>query len=95
VRDAGYRAVVSGPVWVGRQIVGNLNGMRPDVHEWSSSEVAAVEAFAGVIGTLLGLTARSTPHVVIDLAARSKREGTASPRSADSPRGDGGGDGPS
>jgi signal transduction protein with GAF and PtsI domain len=93
VRDAGYRAVVSGPVWVGRQVVGNLNGMRPDVHEWSSSEVAAVEAFAGVIGTLLGLTARSTPRVVLDLAARSGQDGTGSPWSADSRGGDVDGDG--
>lgn len=69
VDGAGLRAVVSAPVTVGRQVVGNLNGMRPQPHEWSSGEVSAVEAFAGVVGALLAMSARATPRALLDLAA--------------------------
>lgn len=71
VDGAGVRAVVSAPVTVGRQVVGNLNGMRPQPHQWSSGEVSAVEAFAGVVGALLAMSARTTPRALFDLAPYS------------------------
>jgi hypothetical protein len=57
-------------------VVGNLNGIRPEPHDWSPDEVGAVEGFAGVIGTLLGLTARATPRPVLDLAADGRLDGS-------------------
>ncbi|MGY5884776.1 GAF domain-containing protein [Modestobacter lacusdianchii] len=84
VRDAGLRAVVSAPVSVDRQVVGNLNGMRPLPHEWTPGEITAAEAFAGVIGALLGLTARATPRALLDLMAYSPAGGVgAGPSSPD------------
>lgn len=99
VNAAGLRAAVSAPVTVGSQVVGNLNGMRPEPHEWTPGEVAAVEAFAGVIGALLAMTARATPRALLDLATSpaqhrvgsdsSYPDGAAGPRNL-GPAGDGG-----
>lgn len=79
---AGVRAVVAAPVSVDREVVGNLNGMRRQPHVWSADEVAAVEAFAGVIGTLLGMTARSTPRALLDAVGQPGHDRPGSGRSS-------------
>jgi GAF domain-containing protein len=53
VGDSRMRAVVSSPVWVNGAIAGNLNAIISTPHQWSAAEIAAVETYADVIGTLL------------------------------------------
>lgn len=53
------RAVLSVPVRVHGRVVGTLNALRADCHEWTVEDVAAVEAYANIMGVLLRLTAPS------------------------------------
>lgn len=57
VGDLGVRAVLSAPIWVGEELVGNLNAVTPDPHDWTPSEIRAGAAFASVVGQLLRLGA--------------------------------------
>lgn len=75
VADHGVRAVLCSPVRSAGEIVGNLSATFPGSHDWEPREVAAVEAFAEVTGTLLALIARSTPHALLDLTARARDDG--------------------
>jgi transcriptional regulator with GAF, ATPase, and Fis domain len=52
-------AVLSAPIWVGRDVVGNLNLIRGEVHRWTEAEARATAAYAEVVGNLLGESARS------------------------------------
>ncbi len=59
----GVHAVLSAPIWVDGDVVGNLNAMRTTPHAWTEAQVAGSEAFAGVIGRLLELSAGSARHL--------------------------------
>jgi GAF domain-containing protein len=59
----GIRAVLSAPIWVAGEVVGNLNALRTAPHTWTDAQVAGSEAFAGVIGRLLELSAASARHL--------------------------------
>ncbi len=56
-------AVLSAPIWVGTEVVGNLNLIHAEAHHWSESEARATAAYAEVIGYLLGDSARSRPRL--------------------------------
>ena len=68
VSGAGVRGVLSAPVWVGHEVVGNLNAITERVHEWSDVERRAGAAYASLVGQLLVSATRS--------ARRADREGT-------------------
>ncbi|MFL6162516.1 MAG: GAF domain-containing protein [Jatrophihabitantaceae bacterium] len=53
------RAVLSVPIWVDAEVVGNLNLIRTEVHDWTDTEVRAAEAYAEVVGRLLGMSVQS------------------------------------
>lgn len=53
------RAVLSAPIWVDTEVVGNLNLIRSDVHRWTEAEARAAAAYAEVVGRLLSLGARA------------------------------------
>jgi len=55
----GVRAVLSAPIWCNDAVVGNLNLIRARVRDWTAAEISAAEAYAGVVGQLLGMTADS------------------------------------
>jgi hypothetical protein len=57
----GAWAVVSAPIRVGDDNVGNLNAIITRPHDWTDQEVHAVEAFADVVSHLLRLSAPTTP----------------------------------
>jgi len=59
VAEAGVRGVLSAPVWVGHQVVGNLNAVTARVHEWSDAEQRAGEAYASLVGQLLVAATRA------------------------------------
>ena len=59
----GVRAVLSAPIWVAGDVVGNLNAVRTAPHAWTEAQVSGSEAFAGVIGRLLELSAASARHL--------------------------------
>ncbi len=59
----GVRAVLSAPIWVSGEVVGNLNAVRAAPHTWSDAQISGSEAFAGVIGRLLELSAASARHL--------------------------------
>jgi len=59
----GVRAVLSAPIWVSGEVVGNLNAVRAAPHTWTETQVSGSEAFAGVIGRLLELSAASARHL--------------------------------
>lgn len=61
--EDGVRAVLSAPIWVDGDVVGNLNALRMVPHTWTQAQVAGSEAFAGVIGRLLELSAASARHL--------------------------------
>ena len=48
------RAVLSVPIWVADDVVGNLNLIRTGTHRWSESESRAAATYAEVVGRLLG-----------------------------------------
>jgi len=50
---AGVRGVLSAPVVVRGEVVGNLNAVTAQRHHWSAAESLAAEAFASLIGQLL------------------------------------------
>jgi GAF domain-containing protein len=52
-------AVLSAPIWVEHDVVGNLNLIRVDPHPWTEQEARAAAAYAEVVGKLLGISARS------------------------------------
>jgi GAF domain-containing protein len=52
------RAVLSAPIRIDAEVVGNLNLMRLVVHRWSEAETRAAEAYAEVVGRLLQMGAR-------------------------------------
>jgi GAF domain-containing protein len=52
------RAVLSAPIRIDAEVVGNLNLMKLDVHHWSEPETRAAEAYAEVVGRLLQMGAR-------------------------------------
>ena len=52
------RAVLSAPIRIDAEVVGNLNLMRLEVHRWSEAETRAAEAYAEVVGRLLQMGAR-------------------------------------
>jgi GAF domain-containing protein len=54
----GIRAVLSAPIRIDAEVVGNLNLMRLDVHHWTEPETRAAEAYAEVVGRLLQMGAR-------------------------------------
>jgi len=53
------RAVLSIPVRAGGRVVGTLNALRSEPERWGAEHVGAVGAYAGIIGVLLRLGARS------------------------------------
>lgn len=55
VAPLGVRAVLSAPIWCGDLVVGNLNLIRAQGRAWTETEISAAEAYAGVVGRLLGL----------------------------------------
>ncbi len=59
VAGYGVRAVLSAPVWLDGQVVGNLNALHPGPHAWPPAQRRAAEALAGLVGELLGLAAHS------------------------------------
>jgi GAF domain-containing protein len=59
VAGAGVRGVMSAPVWVGPEVVGNLNAITERAHEWSDAERRAGAAYASLVGQLLGSATRA------------------------------------
>lgn len=57
----GAWAVVSAPIRVGDDNIGNLNAVIARPHDWTEQEVQGVEAFAAVVSHLLRLSAPTTP----------------------------------
>ncbi|HTZ43329.1 MAG TPA: GAF domain-containing protein [Jatrophihabitans sp.] len=57
VARLGVRAVLSAPIWCDGAVVGNLNLVRARAGSWTDAEAAAAEAYAGVVGRVLGLVA--------------------------------------
>jgi transcriptional regulator with GAF, ATPase, and Fis domain len=57
ISGSGVRAVLSAPVQVGEQVVGNLNAVVADCHVWSVRQCRSAEAIGGIVGQLLGLAA--------------------------------------
>ena len=53
VADAGVRGVLSAPVWIGHEVVGNLNAITEGVHDWSDAERRAGAAYASLVAQLL------------------------------------------
>jgi len=51
------RAVLSAPIRIAAEVIGNLNLIRLDVHHWSQAEAQAAEAYAEVVGRLLQMGA--------------------------------------
>jgi GAF domain-containing protein len=68
VAGAGVRGVLSAPVWVGHEVVGNLNAITGRVHEWSDAEKRAGAAYASLVAQLLVAATRA--------ARRADSEGT-------------------
>jgi GAF domain-containing protein len=60
VEGSGTRALLSSPVRVAGELVGNLNAILCHPHPWSAGEIRAIEAYADVIGLLLALTAQAS-----------------------------------
>jgi len=58
VAGHGVRAVLAAPITLGGQVVGNLNALELQPHPWSAVQRRCAEAFAGIIGQMLGLAAR-------------------------------------
>lgn len=54
-RVPAVRAVLSVPVRVREQVVGTLNALRAQTTRWTTTDVRAVEAYAGIVGVLLRL----------------------------------------
>lgn len=51
--------VLSAPIWVADEVVGNLNLMCDEAHRWTEPETRAAAAYAQVVGELLGASAQS------------------------------------
>ena len=50
--------VLSAPIWVEHEVVGNLNLIQSVAHSWSDQEARASTAYAEVVGRVLGISAR-------------------------------------
>ena len=50
-------AVLSAPIWIDAEVVGNLNLIRTQAHSWTEAEARAATAYAEVVGRLLALGA--------------------------------------
>jgi GAF domain-containing protein len=57
VAGQGIRAVLAAPIRLDGQVVGNLNALVPDPHNWSATERRSAEVLADIVGQLLGLAA--------------------------------------
>lgn len=68
VRGGGVRAVLSVPVLVGQEVVGNLNAVDPDPHPWSDRQHIDMQSFAALIADLLVLSAAGRGQDVPTLA---------------------------
>jgi GAF domain-containing protein len=55
VSGANVRGILSAPIWISGDLVGNLNAVTAERREWTEAEIHAGEAFAGVVGQLLHL----------------------------------------
>lgn len=53
----GARAVLSAPIWVNGNVAGNLNAIRRQRYSWSDEDIAAVEAYADLVATMLQFNA--------------------------------------
>ncbi len=58
VASSGVRAVLSAPVWVNDMVAGNLNAFRFDAYQWTAADIKAAESYAGVVATMLQLSAK-------------------------------------
>lgn len=54
--------VLSAPIWVEHEVVGNLNLIRTDVHRWSEQEARATTAYAEVVGRVLAISAQPSKY---------------------------------
>ena len=72
--DTGVRGVLSAPVIVRNEIVGNLNAITGQRHEWSQAERRAGAALGGLIGQLLRTATSSAPDVDALRDIASERE---------------------
>jgi GAF domain-containing protein len=52
------RAVLSVPVRVREQVVGTLNALREEPTRWTTTDVRAIEAYAGIVAVLLRLSSQ-------------------------------------
>lgn len=59
VAGSGVRGVLSAPVWVGEEVVGNLNALTERAREWSDAERRAAAAYASLVGQLLAAATRA------------------------------------
>ncbi len=59
VAGHGVRAVLTAPVRLDGQVVGNLNAVVPNPHHWSAAQRRSAEVLADIVGQLLGLAASS------------------------------------
>ena len=59
VQDSGIRAVLSSPVRVDQQTIGNLNAVLLRAHTWTEPQLRANQAYADVIGLALKTVARA------------------------------------
>lgn len=72
LQPAGVRAVLSAPIRMQGQVIGNLNALCGYVHVWTPAEITAAEAYANLVGVQLRLAAqaRQTDGLVAQLQAR-------------------------
>jgi GAF domain-containing protein len=76
VADSGVRGVMSVPVWVRQEVVGNLNAVTEQVHAWSDAERRAGEAYAALVGQLLIAATHAARR---DSATHAVRRDSAAP----------------
>lgn len=68
------RAILSAPVPVDGSVAGTLNVLRSTPHRWTSEQVEAVEAYAGIMGVMLRLGSGALGDTA---SARPSAEGAA------------------
>lgn len=73
--ETGVRAVLSCPVVVADQVVGNFNLVRRQPRAWTDADVRAAEAYGRVIATTLRLSVQSGVAFGADPAQDRWREG--------------------
>ena len=73
------RAVLSVPVLVRDDVVGNLNAVEPVPHAWSEDQQAGLQTFAALVSDVLALSAAGRREDVAHLAGLlADRDGAAS-----------------